>query len=537
MQTTNQDYGFGQLMQLLPAEGEFCPLARRTKLRDPILPLALLQQELQHRRLLMELFAAQPDKLKQLSELVAHLSDPGLAHWDQVEELSTVELFDLKSFLHGYLRLVDFLKQQHLEALHPLPDLHDLFSLLDPEGNGLPVFRLSPLYSQRLQTLNDERVTVARKLQEIRNRDLKKAQQELQMPTLKEDFLLSRNQEKTIELLQKSQRFLVAFENLDNIAFSLADSDAAHKARTKLAAMSQAIRDEERNIQKKLSQPILNSLARLRQARTGTLEIVWDYMLSAYGTEYHCCIPTVYEPRDKFPGIHIKAGVYLPLKLHLDEQQRDYQALDLDFSSKISLITGPNMGGKSTVLQSLGLFCTCAARGIPVSASSALLPVFEHCYYNHESSENSENLSSFGREVVSFNTALQHPERTLFLLDEFAKGTNPAEGEALSLATLSYLQQHGYILVAATHFSAPAKLKGISHYSIRGISSEDFCQLEQLPKDNLDQRLQLLSRVMDYSLIKLPKGKEPPQCALQIASLLGLPQDILEKANKHLQKE
>lgn len=537
MHRTESDHGLAQILQLLPSEGEFCSVAKRHKLRENPLPIQELEQELEHRSRLMKLFSHAHDAQMQMAELVMHLSDPGMAHWDKVESLAIHELFELKSFLYHYLALKTFLEKHKLQSLHPLPELSGLFRLLDPENNGLPLFRLSPAYSPKLHKLDEERLSCAHKLHEIRFADLEKAKKTLKLPTLKEDFILSRNQEARIQLLLNSKYYVISAESLANISFRLADSSTALKLKNKLNKLQQDIHSEEQVILQQLTQAIQNQLPELKQARSSTIDLVWDYMLAAYGEKYKCCIPAVYDPQHQFQGIRLKAAVNLPLKLVLEAQQRHFQALDLDFEQPISLITGPNMGGKSTVLKTLALFCACAARGIPVPANMALLPVFRHIYYNHESEEHSETLSSFGREVVSFNEALQHGDSTLFLLDEFAKGTNPEEGEALSLATLKYLQGMNYTLIAATHFSAPAKLKGITHYSIRGIGEKDFTRLESLPVENLKDRLKLLSEAMDYALVKLPEGKQPPQCAMQIASLLGLPETILKAAKAHRKKE
>ena len=537
MHRTESDHGLAQILQLLPSEGEFCSVAKRHKLRENPLPIQELEQELEHRSRLMKLFFHAHDAQMQMAELVMHLSDPGMANWDKVESLAIHELFELKSFLYHYLALKTFLEKHKLQSLHPLPELSGLFRLLDPENNGLPLFRLSPAYSPKLHKLDEERLSCAHKLHEIRFADLEKAKKTLKLPTLKEDFILSRNQEARIQLLLNSKYYVISAESLANISFRLADSSAALKLKNKLNKLQQDIHSEEQVILQQLTQAIQNQLPELKQARSSTIDLVWDYMLAAYGEKYNCCIPAVYDPQHQYRGIKLKAAVNLPLKLVLEEQHRLYQPLDLDFKDHISLITGPNMGGKSTTLKTIALFCACAAKGIPVPADKALLPVFDHIYYNHAGDDHSETLSSFGREVVAFNTALHHGESTLFLLDEFAKGTNPEEGEALSLATIQYLQDMGFTLIAATHFSAPTKLNGIAHYSIRGISAKDFTRLKKLPKDNLQNMLKLLSEAMDYALIKLPAGQNPPQCAAQIAALLGLPPEILATADKFRKKD
>jgi len=530
MLSTNQNQGYLQLVRLLGGDGDFASLAKRHKLREELPELEIVRQELAHRHKLMQLISADASAGRELSDIIGHLPDPGMAHWDKTEVLALHELFELKSFLFHYLHLVAWLEHRQLQDLHPLPELKGLFDLLDPEGNALPVFRLSPRYSPKLQRLDLVRAELVQALQITRQKDLDKARKALRLPTLKEEFVLSRNAGEKLQLVMDSKHFVISAENLANYSFRLADSSAALKLKAKLNKLLQDIKDEEHAVQQRLTAEIKKQLPRLKQARIGTMEIVWDYLLADFGVRYACCIPEVYDPLSGYRGITIKQGINLPLKLNLEEKQRQFQALDLNFYNRISVITGPNMGGKSTILQTLALFCQSAARGMPVPAKKAMLPLYHNIYYNHDSGEHSETLSSFGREVVAFTLALKHPGSTLILLDEFAKGTNPEEGEALSLATIKYLQDGQHTLVAATHFSAPAKLKGVAHYSIRGLSSRDFAKLEKFPADDLKERLAMLSRMMDYSLVELPEGSEPPRCALQIASLLGLPEGILKHA-------
>jgi len=318
-------------------------------------------------------------------------------------------------------------------------------------------------------------------------------------------------------------------ENLANYSFKLADSPIALKIKQEIESLRNAIAEEETCILQNLSNKVQACISDLEIAYHSTGELSWDHCLAEFSIQYGCCIPELlpwYD--DRFPGISITAAANLPLKLYLETHNRSYQALDFSFSNDANLITGPNMGGKTTALITLGQLCSLAALGIPLPAKQATLPIYDHVYYNHNSNDNSENLSSFGREVVAFNAALQKKGRTLMLLDEFAKGTNPAEGEAICLAVIKYLSATAHTLVAATHFTAPAKLEGIAHFSIKGIGEKDFSHLQMLPEGDMKSRLKLLSEAMDYALISLPGTSNPPQCAVKIATILGLPKEILE---------
>ncbi len=459
-----------------------------------------------------------------LEELFSHFPLLALEHYALSSCLETFEFFEIKTFLWVYGRLVALLKELEGEKIHPLPDLEKLFKLLDPEGNGMPAFRLSPIYNKTLLHLTDKRADLAYKLKQENASTLEKAKAKLNMPNLKEEFILPRSQTDLIERIQQSAFFVLCSESLANLSFRLADSYKALRYKAELKLLNEEIAEAERKVLRKLTSELIKHFTKLQTAYKSCCELAWEYSLAVFALKHACCLPRLSKKYDK---ISVKKATNLPLKLALESQNRHYQSLDLVFEQSGNLLTGPNMGGKSTALITLAQLCHLAAWGIPLPAQEAELPVFDEVYYNHDSGENSENLSSFGREVVSLVQMLSRKGHKLILLDEFARGTNPEEGEALCLAVLKHLLQSGQTFVAATHFSAPTRLPGLAHFSIKGISDNTLSELESQGKAALEERLKHLSEAMDYSLQRLKQNQVPPKCAVRIATILGLPEEIL----------
>jgi hypothetical protein len=79
--------------------------------------------------------------------------------------------------------------------------------------------------------------------------------------------------------------------------------------------------------------------------------------------------------------------------------------------------------------------------------------------------------------------------------------------------------------LAATHFTAPALLAGLAHYSIAGL---DLSALEGKRFASPSQRLRALNEAMDYSLRRLDRNQAPPLNAIGVARVLGLPEEILK---------
>lgn len=511
------------LFALIDSFGEIGSTKKRQKLSTRP-STAQLKSQYANTGWYMQQLRTSPILKDKLEELFNHLPQLALPQYALNPCLETHEFFEIKSFLWVYNRLRTLMIDCGGEKLHSLPDLDRLFRLLDPDGNGIPAFRISPLYDKKLLHLTEKRLDSAHKLKAEKATTLAKAKAKLNNPNLKEEFILPRSQTESIDRIQQSSFFVVVSESMANLSVRLADSLKALHHKNEIKLLNQEIEVIERKIRTKLTTELFKHFIKLETAYQSCAELAWEYSLADFALKHDCCIPRL---SGKYDKLRIKKAVNLPLKLLQESQNRQYQSLDLDFGQNANLLTGPNMGGKSTALITLGQLCHLAAWGIPLPAEEAELPVFDEVYYNHDSGERSENLSSFGREVVSLVQMLSRKGHKLILLDEFARGTNPEEGEALCLAVLRHLKQSGQTFVAATHFSAPTRLQGLAHYSIKGISDKALSELEGKGKAVLEERLKHLSEAMDYGLKRLKQNQSPPQCALRIATILGLPDEIL----------
>ena len=149
-----------------------------------------------------------------------------------------------------------------------------------------------------------------------------------------------------------------------------------------------------------------------------------------------------------------------------------------------------------------------------------------------ETSQKSIDLSSFGKELVRINAYFKRKGRGLFILDEFARGTNPKEGNALSQAMFETLKKRDNFCFCATHFNSPLEIKDVAHYTIPGITQEDFEEIRSENQINPSNRLKALHQKMKYNLIKVVGQKETPQAGLMIAELLGTDEEIIRRARE-----
>ena len=145
-------------------------------------------------------------------------------------------------------------------------------------------------------------------------------------------------------------------------------------------------------------------------------------------------------------------------------------------------------------------------------------------------------LSSFGSEMEELKHMLDSSvERTLLLIDEIASGTNPIEGLALTRSLVDYLITKPYISLLTTHFETVTETEGVVNMQVRGLADVDFSILNsKIQYAKRSERINIISKYMDYRLYRVEKQGEVPKDALNIAKMLGVSKEIIEGAKKYI---
>jgi DNA mismatch repair protein MutS2 len=131
-------------------------------------------------------------------------------------------------------------------------------------------------------------------------------------------------------------------------------------------------------------------------------------------------------------------------------------SIELDGSRRMLLISGPNTGGKTVALKTVGLLALMTQAGLPVPAAVAEFPLFDQVLADvgdHQSLQ--ESLSSFSGHIAAVRRMLdQATADSLVLLDELGRATDPVEGGALGVVILEQFRRRGSFTLASTHLTA-----------------------------------------------------------------------------------
>ncbi len=214
-------------------------------------------------------------------------------------------------------------------------------------------------------------------------------------------------------------------------------------------------------------------------------------------------------------GFQWKQAVHPLLLLHLRKENKVVVPLDiaLDEKSRILLISGPNAGGKSVCLKTVGLVQYMLQCGMLMPAiESSEAGIFQDILIDIGDEQSIENdLSTYSSHLLNMKNFARHASpRSLILIDEFGAGTEPQIGGAIAEAILESLNSKGTYGVITTHYSNLKHFASAAPGVVNGAMLFDTGRMKPL--------------------FRLETGKPGSSFAIDIARQIGLPGDILDKA-------
>uniref|UniRef100_A0A7V1EGX5 Endonuclease MutS2 n=1 Tax=candidate division WOR-3 bacterium TaxID=2052148 RepID=A0A7V1EGX5_UNCW3 len=228
-----------------------------------------------------------------------------------------------------------------------------------------------------------------------------------------------------------------------------------------------------------------------------------------YALDYNCSMPVFGDHLDIRNGYH-------PLLKHL---KKDTVPLNLNMptNKKVLLISGPNAGGKTVVLKTVGLLCLMAKFGMFIPADEGtVIPFFDEIYADIGDEQSLESdLSTFAAHLLQIKYALESKNgNNLVLLDELMNQTSVEEGSALASAIMGELAKRKNIVLATTH-------------------NESLKIYVSKKNDMINAGMEFTDRPTYRLILGIPQ----PSNALKLAEQMGLDKAVIENAKSYLDKE
>jgi len=266
-----------------------------------------------------------------------------------------------------------------------------------------------------------------------------------------------------------------------------------------------------------LTQMLIDARGPLRAAAAAIAELDSIFARGRYARRLDCALP---EFSDEV-ALSLRSARHPVLDDALRRQGRAAVPfhLDLGGGETVLVISGPNTGGKTVALKTVGLAALAAQSGFPVAAESARLPIFERVLADIGDEQSiAADLSTFSAHMLNLRGMLEAAgPGSLVLVDEMGTGTAPEEGAALAVALLDAFRARGCLTLATTHHdrlkSYAATTPGVMNASV------EFDAEAMRPTFRLR--------------VGVPGGSS----GIDIASRLGLPAEILDRARALLTPE
>lgn len=424
--------------------------------------------------------------------------------------LEASELTTINDFLRGCRKVKEFIKDKegYAKTLSAYGEnITDLKYIEDEINIAIKGAIVDSNASKDLKRIRKHISLCEEKIQEKLNKFIKNPGNR---EYIQEFFISQRNGRYTVPIKASYKNqvsgTIIEVSSKGNTVFM--EPNVISKYTTELVSLNAEESVEEYRILSVISELIFERIHEIKI----NMEVISEYDMIMAKAKYSRAIEGIAPKINNNGYINIKKGRYpfiknaVPLNFHIGEKYRSL------------IITGPNAGGKTIVLKSVGLLTLAAQSGFHISAEEGSeISIFEKIFVDIGDNQSIENaLSTFSSHVKNLAQILKESNKnTLLLFDEIGSGTEPNEGAALAIAILEEFYHKGCITIATTHYGE------IKNFSSNHQHFENAAM--EFRKETLEP------------LYKLHIGRSGDSNALYIAKKMGISDSIIDRTRKYIE--
>ena len=432
---------------------------------------------------------------------------------DKVEKgiiLNPEELMKTEAFLRGCKKIKNFMENMRFygETLSSYSlNITDLTSIEEEINFCIKANKIDTNASSELKKIRRKIENCESKIKDKLNKFLTSSSNKKYI----QEFLISKRDDRYVIPIKTSYKHEVNGVVLDisskgNTVFI--EPDSVSKFSTELISLKAEESIEEYRILSYLTELIFD---KIQEIRINT-EVIANYDMifakAKYSLNHNCITPNINNHgyiklvKAKHP---LLKGNIVPLDFEIGDKYRSL------------IITGPNAGGKTVTLKTVGILTLMTQCGFDIPAEEGTsISIFENIFVDIGDNQSIENaLSTFSSHIQNIASIINKSNKsTLVLLDEIGSGTEPNEGAALAIAILDELYQMGCITIASTHYGELKKFATMH---------PDFENAGMMFNKNTLE-----------PLYKLTIGHSQNSNALFISKKMGIRDKVLKKANNYI---
>ncbi|QZY55477.1 MutS-related protein [Crassaminicella profunda] len=447
------------------------------------------------------------------------------------QTLSTIELFEIKSFLFLVLKLQETIEKLNWNVpkdlkIMPMPSLMDL---LDPEKSGVNTFYIYDAYSKKLQVVRKQIKDIESHIKRSKKEAREILQKELNIKIRPNgEVALNKSDKELIAKLENCPGLVYSSETYMNITFKVKLDESLDEKLKQVDELKLQEEEEEFAVRKKLTQAMKKHIDEF-YANIKAIGAV-DLLIAkgALAVGFEGVKPKVVDEE----MLSIVDGRHIKVANALRKQGKTFTPISVNIRKGVTCITGANMGGKTISLKLIGVLSAMAQFGLFVPAKEMTFSLKDYIFFSLGDLQSTDmGLSTFGAEILEIKKIIKRAhEKGIILIDELARGTNPSEGFAISKALINFLKDKNTLTIITSHFDGLTDDRAVYHLQVKGLEGIDYEKLKHEIDTKCEIGIEVVHKYMDYRLIEVQNRNKVPRDAINIARLMGLQEQLLKDA-------